>query len=285
MRMDVNGIQYHLAVKGEGPPLLLLHGFTGSLNTFAPFVPSWSRSHRVIRLDLIGHGQTDAPQIPDRYTMEEVGKDLRVILDQLEIKRTHILGYSMGGRLALSFALMYPERVESLLLESSSPGLRTEAERRARRKQDASLADWIEREGMEAFVRYWEGIPLFSTQKRLSERVRRHIREERLANRAEGLAGSLRGMGTGRQPSWWDHLQCVKQPVALITGEEDQKFCRIADAMEQGFPFARQWRVSRAGHAVHVEQPHIFDKIVKGFLLAPNEIFFSSSKEDESVEY
>lgn len=267
MQLKVNGISYRVEVEGEGPPLLLLHGFTGSRKTWEPYLPSWTRRCQVVRVDLIGHGETDAPEDPARYAMDRAAADLAGVLDRLDISRAHVLGYSMGGRLALSFAGWFPERVETLILESSSPGLKTEAERLARRERDESLADRIEGEGVEAFVRHWEGIPLFATQERLPEEVRRAIRRERLANRAGGLANSLRGMGTGVQPSWWEGLGEIRCPVLLITGEADAKFCRIAEAM-QGRLSQSEWRiVPGAGHTVHVEEPLLFDTMVMEFLL------------------
>ncbi|PTX63353.1 2-succinyl-6-hydroxy-2,4-cyclohexadiene-1-carboxylate synthase [Melghirimyces profundicolus] len=262
MRMEVGGVRYRVETDGEGPALLLLHGFTGSVKTWQPFRSSWNRHVRTVGVDLLGHGGSDAPSDPGRYAVERVTEDLAEILDRLEIRRAHVLGYSMGGRLALSFALLRPERVESLILESSSPGLSSRKERKIRRERDEALAGRIERDGVEAFVRYWEELPLFATQKRLPQTVRRAIREERLAQRAAGLAGSLRGMGTGVQPSWWDRLEELRAPVALITGEEDRKFCRIAAAMEARLSRVRRYTVPRAGHAVHVERPRLFDTIV-----------------------
>lgn len=267
MDLYVNGVHFQVEVEGEGPTLLLLHGFTGSRITWEPYLASWTRHFQVVRLDLIGHGESEAPSDPARYRMNRAVADLTGILDRLQISRAHVLGYSMGGRLALSLAASAPARVKTLLLESSSPGLKTDAERRARQERDEALAAWVEREGLEVFVRYWERIPLFATQANLPEKVRRGIQKERLAQRAHGLANSLRGMGTGAQPSWWGHLGEIPCPVLLITGELDAKFCRIAEEMKSQFSRC-QWRsVSAVGHAVHVEAPRIFDTIVMEFLL------------------
>lgn len=267
MHIHVNGVPYRVEAEGQGPALLLLHGFTGSRATWEPYLTNWTRHFQVVRVDLIGHGDSAAPPDPSRYTMDRAAADLAGILDRLQISRAHVLGYSMGGRLALSFAAWYPDQVETLLLESSSPGLKTDTERRARRERDEELADRIEREGLEAFVRYWEGIPLFASQGNLPEKVRQALRKERLAQRTHGLANSLRGMGTGAQPSWWEHLGRIPCPVLLITGELDQKFCRIAEEMKGQFSRCRWRTVPGVGHAVHVEAPRLFDTIVMEFLL------------------
>jgi len=266
MRIQVNGVHYHVETAGEGSAFLLLHGFTGSAATWRTFLPSWSRRFRVIAIDCLGHGQSDAPPDPARYSTEHAVRDLAAMLDQLHVGQAHLLGYSMGGRLALSFAMMLPERVRSLILESSSPGLRTEEERTERRRSDEALAARIEREGIEKFVDYWENIPMFHTMRRLPEEVRAAIREQRLASTAQGLAGNLRGMGTGAQPSWWERLDELTMPVQLIVGELDEKFTAIGRYMSELIPDCRLVEVQDAGHAVHVEQADFFDTIVMDFL-------------------
>ncbi|MED4974325.1 alpha/beta hydrolase, partial [Geobacillus thermoleovorans] len=153
-----------------------------------------------------------------------------------------------------------------LVLESSSPGLETEEERRARREADEALARKIETEGVRAFVDDWEKIPLFATQQTLPDPVRAAIRRERLRHTATGLANSLRGMGTGVQPSFWERLGELAMPVLLVCGERDEKFCRIAAQMHERLPNSELICVKGAGHAIHVEQPGIFAKIVSEFM-------------------
>lgn len=268
MHIKVNGINYHVKTIGEGEPLLLLHGFTGSLQTWSPFINEWSQSFKLILVDIIGHGKTDHPEGVDRYSMEYVVQDLKEILHTLNINKVHLLGYSMGGRVALSFSILYPEYVLSLILESSSPGLELEKERLARIDSDNGLAERIERDGIHEFVDYWEKIPLFSSQEqRLSVERKQAIRQERLGNSSLGLANSLRGMGTGVQPSWWDRLGRFQKPVLLLAGEEDQKFCVIGQKMHKLFPNSKILIIKDAGHAIHVEQPEFFGKIVKYYLI------------------
>lgn len=266
MNLTVNGVEYQLDISGEGTPLLLLHGFTGSKGTWEFLRPMLSGC-RLIAPDLIGHGQTDSPETKDRYSMEKAAKDIKAIVDMLGYDSVHVLGYSMGGRLALSFAAYYPGYVKSLVLESSSPGLKTESERKNRREKDEQLASRIEAGGIERFVDEWEQIPLFASQQRLAAGTKRRIREERLGQTARGLANSLRGMGTGAQPSWWDRLSSFDFPVLLVTGSEDQKFCRIAAEMEKQLNNSRWETVPGAGHAIHVENGEKFGKIIRAFLM------------------
>lgn len=266
MRMTVNGVTYEVNTTGEGPPLLLLHGFTGSAESWNTFVPQWSQSYEVITIDLIGHGRTDAPHDPARYSMAHALDDLVALLHILNMPKITLLGYSMGGRLALSLAVDHPSLVEALILESSTPGLAKEAERQARVVQDHQLAARIEQRGIEWFVDYWEQLPLFSPVKKLPEHVQAALRQQRLNNDAIGLANSLRGMGTGAQRSNWDELVGLDMPVLLIVGELDEKFHGIAKQMATSIRNCTVVPVAQAGHLIHVEQPQIFDTIVMDYL-------------------
>jgi 2-succinyl-6-hydroxy-2,4-cyclohexadiene-1-carboxylate synthase len=221
---------------------------------------------RVIAVDLPGHGRTDAHVAADRYTMERVSADLAVLMQKLKAIPAHWLGYSMGGRLALYIALNSPYLVYSLILESASPGLKDAADRRERRARDEALAAYVEAEGVPAFVAAWENLPLFSSQEGLSIDARLALHEQRLANSTRGLAGSLRGMGTGAQPSLWDQLEIVDQRVLLLAGSLDEKFVGINRQMASAIPGALLQIVEDAGHAIHLEQPERFCEIVLNFL-------------------
>lgn len=261
MIMKLNDVNYHIMIEGEGPPLLLLHGFTGSHLNWLPLVDTWKSYFRVILIDIIGHGKTESPDDSDRYTMEMVAKDLSLLIKELGYDRVNMLGYSMGGRLALSFAMLYPNQVDRLILESSSPGLKTNEEQKARRVNDAKVGERII-SSLEGFVDFWEGIPLFESQKSLPESKREQLREQRLLNNQQGLVNSLVGMGTGAQPTWWDDLPSLKVPVTLIVGELDFKFCKIAEEMSHLLPHAKIDMINNVGHATHLEQSEIFGKLV-----------------------
>lgn len=260
--VEANGERYHYQRYGKGEPLLLLHGFTGRVENWAQLIPKLSLAYHTIAIDLLGHGQTDAPAAPHRYAMPAAAKDLITIIDALDLSPLHLYGYSMGGRLSLYLALHYPERIRSLTLESSSPGLKTAAERTARKEMDESLATQIETEGVTAFVDYWEQLPLFASQHKLPVDVRTNHRQWRLQNRPEGLANSLRGMGTGVQPSLWSHLSQIQPPVQLIVGELDQKFVQIGQEMTGLLPRVNLNIVPAAGHAVHLEHPEVVVQIL-----------------------
>lgn len=264
----VNGVRLYVMLVGDerARPLLLLHGFTGSVETWAPFLPAFALQFRVIAVDLLGHGRSDAPEDPERYRMERCVEDLLALLDAYGIAQADVLGYSMGGRVALCLAVAAAERVRALVLESASPGIEDSDERRARAAADDALAEQIERDGLEVFVAAWEQQPLFATQARLPEAVRARLRIQRLHQRPLGLANSLRGMGVGRQEPLWQRLAELSMPVLVITGALDEKYCSIGQRMTACLPRARLEIVPAAGHAVHLEQPEAFIQCVLDFL-------------------
>lgn len=281
--VQVNGVRLGVEQRGEGrnsaPTLVMLHGFTGSaaawgyqLDTLADY------SLRIVAFDLLGHGQSDAPGDPQRYTIERCQQDILAALEELGVSKNQaiLLGYSMGGRIALYTALSGFFR--ALILESASPGLNDPAEREQRRLSDERLAARIEREGIPAFIEYWENLPLFASQKTLPRECRQALHSQRLQNSAVGLAQSLRGVGTGVQPSLYARLPTLHIPVLLIAGELDTKFSAIARHMAQMLPQSQLHIVSGAGHTAHLEQPKEFASLVGDFSLS---IFCTDQSNDK----
>lgn len=257
---------YHLVEAGQGVPLLLLHGFTGSAATWRPVIDQFAAHFRVVAIDLPGHGQTTMPADVSPYRMRNVSADIARLLALLKAQPAHCLGYSMGGRLALYMALHQPEAIRSLTLESASPGLSDPVERATRRTQDETLAGRIEREGIPSFVDYWQELPLFRSQTLLPAATRQQVREQRLSNSAEGLAMSLRGMGTGAQPELWTRLHALQTPTLLTVGELDEKFVDINRRMAADIPGAELRVIADAGHAVHIEQAQRFAELTLDFI-------------------
>lgn len=260
-----DGLHLHVACTGAGPPLVLLHGFTGSTETWEPLVGTLE-GIATIAVDLPGHGRSGAPRDPARYALDRFADDLAAVLDALQVDRTAVLGYSLGARAALHFATAHPRRVAALVLESASPGIRDPEERAARMASDAALADMIERDGVPAFVDQWQRLPLWASQASLPEATRARLHAQRLANRPDGLANSLRGAGTGTHPSVIERLARHDGPTLLIVGALDTKYVAQGDMLEAAIPGARVAVVPGAGHAVHLEHPATFADLVTDFL-------------------
>jgi 2-succinyl-6-hydroxy-2,4-cyclohexadiene-1-carboxylate synthase len=267
MIITANGINYFVEIAGGGPPLLLLHGFTGDSTTWEEIMSNLQSNFKCISVDIIGHGKSDAPVDSKRYAIEKVAEDLKYILHELDVHSVSVLGYSMGGRLALTFAFLFPDYMDKLLLESSTPGLSTERERIERREKDEKLADMIVNEGIHSFVEYWESLPLFSSQKKLPLAVQKSVRDQRLKQKPVGLSNSLKGMGTGQQPSWWGEFKRLNIPIHVLVGEEDTKFVSIAKEMKKVNAKVEISTFPHAGHAIHVEEPRKFGTIVEEILI------------------
>ena len=140
-RIRVGDLELRVCSEGEGSPLVVLHGFSGSVESMQGASDALRSQHRVVRVDLIGHGRSDAPEPVACYAMERCVEQLDQLCEQLAIERAHWLGYSMGGRSALCMAALRPARVQSLLLIGASAGLEDERERAARVRADRALAD------------------------------------------------------------------------------------------------------------------------------------------------
>lgn len=239
--------------------LVCLHGFTGSGADWRSLAAELETNYQVFAPDIIGHGVTAKPDDVSQYVMARAAEHILAAADE----KFHLLGYSMGGRLALYIATHYPERVQSLILESASPGLKTQAERAERQQRDDALADKIEANGIAWFVDFWEALPLWDSQ---TDEQKAYLREGRLRNNPLGLANSLRGMGTGVMPNLWDKLPELTLPTQLIVGELDTKFVKINQSMQDLLPDSTLTIVPAAGHTVHLEQRAAFIEIVHDFL-------------------
>lgn len=266
MKLEIDGVKLNVEITGNGPALVLLHGFTGSAKSWRALTERLCDCYQVIAIDALGHGESDSPSDSNRYAMAHVAKNFLAVLDALELDKVHLLGYSMGGRMALHIATVASERLRSLILESASPGLRILEERQARQRSDEILAQRLESENLEAFVNYWENIPLFASQKNLPSEVQQRQRHQRLHNNPVGLANSLRGVGTGSQDSLWDALPNLNVLVLLIAGALDEKYTKIGREMANLLPNAILEICADCGHTVHIEKPELFYSLVSNFL-------------------
>jgi 2-succinyl-6-hydroxy-2,4-cyclohexadiene-1-carboxylate synthase len=232
--------------------IVSIHGFTGEGADFDALLAALPSDIRMNAPDLPGHGSRRHLRDLRDYSIDT---HLALITAAATTPQITLLGYSLGGRLALHWALAHPERVARLILIGASPGLATSAERDERRLGDATLADFIRTRGLEAFFKYWHNQTFFQTLLRLPPDRLAPIIERRHRNDPEGLALSLDNVGTGALPSLWPRLQELRCPVDLVTGEHDEKFTRLAYEMGARLPKARHSVIEGAGHAVHLERP------------------------------
>lgn len=247
------------------PVLLLLHGFTQDRRGWDWVRDGLRAIGPTVAVDLVGHGASPKPADVAAYRMDACLAQLDALLAQLKVPRAWWVGYSMGGRVALQGAVHAPARVAGLVLVSATAGF-PELEARAERiKADEALAARIPAWGIEAFVDYWMGLPLFESLGRLPRHQQLALRRARLENDPQGLANSLRGMGAGAMLPVWAHLRDVHLPALVMAGELDEKFAALARSLAAALPEAHLSILPDCGHAVPLEAPERFVNAVRGF--------------------
>ena len=262
-------VRLNYEVIGDGTPVTLLHGFTQSGRAWHEVVSLMPAGWQWVLPDLRGHGATQVrPGAP--YTMDACTEDLERLWDSLGIERTHLVGYSMGGRLALHVAATRPERLLSLLTIGAHAGLDEDA-REVRRRGDEALAQRIETDGLEAFVNYWSSLPMFEGLERRGPSFAAQVRAARMDNHVAGLAGSLRGMGAGAMHPVWGELNRLKVPSSFVAGQLDHGYAASARRLAGSVPNGRVVIVQRAGHAVHQERPEAFSRLLLAHLEAASD--------------
>jgi 2-succinyl-6-hydroxy-2,4-cyclohexadiene-1-carboxylate synthase len=246
--------------------ILFLHGFTGSSNDWNDIAVKIDKRFNKIALDLIGHGKSSSPASVNYYTSESNVAQIEYVTNHLRLKEVVICGYSMGGRVALNFAVVKPELVKGLILESASPGIKNQKEREERKKSDEELAAYIGNNSLEDFAAMWLDQELFGTLRRFSNDRLKRIREEKAKNSKIGLANSLLGFGTGVMPYLASELSKLKFPTFLITGGLDDKFTQINQNLKKLSSTIKHKIISTSGHNTHLEEPKKFIDAVNGFL-------------------
>jgi len=262
----VNDVNLNVRLVGSGRPVVALHGFAGAMATWTEFIAEAQNRYTIITIDLLGHGGSDAPKTRERYRMERIVDDIATVVHQSGFQRACLLGYSMGGRIALATAALIPNTCDVLILEGASPGLESPNARLRRQRSDDALADFILEEGIEAFTNYWAQQPLFDSQKTLPPQIKDRIRSQRLKSNPIGRANTLRATGLGAQPCIHKLLPSINAPALCIAGEYDRKFTSIARKMCSKLGNGRLAIIPGAGHATHIEKPREFNRVVLNFL-------------------
>lgn len=275
MILDVGDATLSYFVAGDGTPVTLLHGFTQSGRSWRELIARMPQGYSWIVPDLRGHGETQTARGAP-CTMDACTADLVALWDSLGVERSHLVGYSMGGRLALHVATHRPDRLLSVVTIGAHAGLEPEA-REGRRLGDEALAERIEKEGVEAFVNYWGSLPLFAGLERRGPAYVAQVRADRLQNHAAGLACSLRGMGAGAMKPLWDELARVQVPCTFVAGQLDHGYVASARRLAATTPNGRFEIVQRAGHTVHQERPEAFARVLSNHLAMARAVGASAS--------
>ena len=264
-RANVNGISLYYEVAGRGTPLVLVHGFACGMRSWDPQVAGFGKRFRVITYDVRGFGISEAPRDPAQYSQPISIADLAGLLDHLKIKRAIVGGLSMGGNIALNFALAHPDRVRALIVADTGSGSDEHADWVAAAH---GLADAADREGMEAFTdRAFEN-PLFARYIAQGPHAERFLRSCLMTHRARGVAHTAREV-LSKRPGLYsleDKLRTLRVPTLLIVGEHDDPCVRVHAWMARTLPRATAITIPGVGHLTNLEAPAAFNRAVVRFL-------------------
>ena len=260
----VTDYRFNYALLGnlQKPIILFLHGFMGSWQDFAEVANLLKDDFCCLTIDLPAHGKTRVDK-DSNYQMSEVAEGIIELLDTLKIKQCFLVGYSMGGRLALYLTVYFSQYFVKIILESASPGLATKTERDNRIKQDLLLAKKLETEDFCLFLQRWYTNPLFASF--IKHPGYHKAIAKKLNNDPFKLSKSLKYMGLGAQPSLWSYLPDNRIGLLLVVGELDPKFIAINQKIDFLSPQSELKIVKNTDHNVHYEQPIEFARLINNF--------------------
>ena len=258
MPITIQGVPFHIETIGNTalPRILFLHGFLGSGSDWLPVARELQDEYCCVMVDLPGHGSANLlhSASPERF-FERTVDALAELVRQTLFPPTHLVGYSMGGRIALALLLRHPELFAKAIIVSASPGLRTQQERLERQVHDEKVARKIEH-NFEGFIQFWYEQPLFSTLK--NHPLFSEVERERKVNDPHNLALALRYLGTGMQPSLWDELNKNRVPVCFFTGEKDERYVEIGRQMVKLSSMSEMEIFPDCGHTLQLENRELF---------------------------
>lgn len=248
----------------DAPPLIFLHGFLGCRSDWLPVARVFASAHRCIIPDLPGHGDNGVlDETP--LTFEGLTAGLLRLIDKLGLDAPVLIGYSLGGRVALNFACAHQGRLRGLVLESASPGIPSAASRAERAALDDARADHILRYGLGTFLEKWYSAGLWDSLKNHPEKRAALIRDRSAGNPA-ALAKAVADLSPGRMNPLWDQLPMLQLPTLLFAGSLDEKYRGITRRTGAQLPNARTVIIEQAGHNTHLEQPETFSAELQAFL-------------------
>jgi pimeloyl-ACP methyl ester carboxylesterase len=249
-RARINGIEIDYEVGGQGPPILLSHGYSATGHMWAPQRPALERAWRLITWDMRGHGGTESPDDPAAYSERLTVDDMRGLLGHLGVRRAVIGGLSLGGYMSLAFHRRHPEMVRALVICDSGPGYRS----------DTARAEWNARARARAADLEARGLAVL-------EGGSREMREAMARHRsARGLAHAARGMLAQEGAAVIDSLPGIRVPTLVVVGDRDTPFLPPSEYMAKKIPGARLVTIPDAGHASNIDQPAAFNRALLEFL-------------------
>lgn len=262
---DLGVVHYLDSCSSTQKSIVFLHGFTGSSRDFLEIPDSIISNYRCLIPDLPGHGQTQVLENENSFTASAQVHLLAQWLSFLGQSRVNLFGYSMGGRLALQFAVKNFRQLDSLILVSTTAGIKEPVARSVRAEADLKLAEQILNSNPGDFLTTWLAQPLF---KGVTDQGQDFVNQEvlrRLPLQASGLACSLRYFSSGVVPAVWHQLKDIESPTLVIAGVQDQKYLSLASKLLSLIPNSKL-TVLPTSHAPLIEFPSLLWEQVADFL-------------------
>lgn len=264
-----DGVELHVEQTGTGAPLLFVHEFAGDHRSWEPQVRHFSAAYRCIRYAARGYPPSDVPTDPGAYSQARAVADAVAVLDALEVDRAHVVGLSMGGFATLHLTLRHPNRVLSAVVAGAGYG--AEPERRASfRAESEATATAFETEGSPAVAaRYAVGPARVQLQNK-NPMAWSEFAAALAEHSAVGSALTQRGVQAAR-PSLYDlreELAGIRTPTLIVTGDEDDGCLDVDVMLKRTIPTSGLVVLPRTGHAVNLEDPDAFNRVVDEFLAA-----------------
>ncbi len=247
-KLNRDGVELYYEVHGEGPALLLTHGYSATSQMWQGQIEALSKAYKLILWDMRGHGQSDYPADPAAYSEAATVADMAALLDAVGAKRAIVGGLSLGGYMSLAFHLAHPDRTRALLIIDTGPGYRNDEAREGWNRTSLKTAERYETEGLGRLA-------AGSVEMRTS----RH-------RSAEGLALAARGMLTQKDARVISSLPTIAVPSVVVVGADDTPFLTASDYMAAKIPGAKKVVIPNAGHAANIDQPAAFNEAILGFL-------------------
>lgn len=245
--LDRDGVKIYYEVHGEGPAILLTHGYSATSQMWQGQVEALSKDHKLVVWDMRGHGRSDSPDDLSEYSEAKTVADMAALLDAVGAEKAVIGGLSLGGYMSLAFHLKHPERTRALLIIDTGPGYKNDEARAGWNANAIKRAEKLEAEGLAALGGSAE------------VRVAQHTS-------AQGLANAARGMLTQHTPGVINSLPDIRVPAIVIVGADDTPFLAASDYMAAKIPGAKKAVIPNAGHAANIDQPAAFNDVLTGFL-------------------
>ncbi|TAK37783.1 MAG: alpha/beta hydrolase [Betaproteobacteria bacterium] len=262
-----DGVRLHYEETGSGTPLVFVHEFAGDARGWEPQLRHFSRLYRCIAYNARGYPPSEVPQDLGRYSQERARDDLRAVLDALGLAKAHVVGLSMGAFATLHFGMQYPERALSLTVAGGGYG--AHPAQYARFQADAQANAQLMRDrGMAHFAATYGHGP---TRVQLANKDPRGFAEylRLLAEHsAIGSANTMAGY-QGRRPSLYaltEEMGRIAVPVLIMAGDEEEPCLEACLLMKRCIPAAGLAILPRSGHAINLEEPELFNRLLGDFL-------------------